>query len=53
MVKTKVRISKGGKKYIRREKARIRKMAINEEEKEKLIRGLYNNLKHENIKTLK
>jgi len=48
MPKVKIRISRGGKKYIRREKARIRKMAISEEEQQKLIHELYNNLKTHN-----
>lgn len=41
MLKVKIKISKGGRKYIRREKERIRKMAISEEEKKKLIADFY------------
>ena len=41
MPKARIRISRGGKKYIRKEKARIRKMAIGEEEKKKMIADFY------------
>lgn len=40
----KIRISKGYKKYLRSEKARIRKEVLDVNEQEKLIEDLYNNL---------
>ncbi|MDD5043091.1 MAG: hypothetical protein PHD51_00260 [Patescibacteria group bacterium] len=38
------KLSRGGKKYLRREKARIRRIAVSEEEKDKLIKELKSRL---------
>ena len=42
----KIKMSKGFKKYVRREKARIRKEILNLEEQEIQIKELYNNLQN-------
>jgi len=48
----KKRMPKSLRKFIRKEKARIRREILNKKEQEKLISGLYEKNKNKNKKTL-